>query len=285
MSSKLVKIYTKEHSINFIQEIKTIAKAFVSGHFLAYQFAKRDINAQYRQSILGLFWVILLPLITALIWIILQQTNTVNIQTTQTPYFLHVITGIFVWSIFSDSIISPNSTVQGMRNSLSKINFPKEALILSGVYKTLFNASAKIILLIAFVLVYDYSILSYQLLLMPIFLILIILFGTALGVIITPLSLLFNDVQRLINPSLQLLMYLSPVVFPFPKNDEGLFNFIVFWNPISPLISNFRNSLIGIPLNQLFYCSFIFMITIICLVISLVIFRITMPIITERISS
>ena len=286
MSKSEYKItYKKNEGKSFFQILYESFRSLQQSHFIAFQFAKRDINTQFRQSILGLTWVMIIPLLTAGVWILLQQSNTIRFDQTKISYALHVLSGILAWSILTESIVSPTTSILNMRGSLSKINFPKEALLLSGVYKTLFNSGAKIIVLLIIITISDLSLFSVQLMLLPIFIFLIILFGNSIGLLLTPFSLLFNDVQRLVPPAMSLLMYLSPVVYAEPKNSSGLFNKLVYWNPISPLIVNFRSCLYDLPFAQIEYCLIIFAFICFFLCLSLVVFRITMPVITERISS
>src|SRR5690606_33046161 len=103
------------------------------------------------------------------------------------------------------------------RSILSKINFPKEALILSGIYKLLFNSSIKIILLLIFVFLYGVG-LNWSLLLFPFAILGGLIVGTTLGLFITPLGLLYKDVGKIIGFAMQFLMYATPVVYAIPKD-------------------------------------------------------------------
>jgi lipopolysaccharide transport system permease protein len=283
MYSRLpVKTYTPQNTNGFLYLLKEGFSNIVQSNFLALQLAKRDISAQYRQSLLGLFWGFVLPLTTAVLWIFLKGSGTVALQDTGIAYPIYVFIGTMAWSILTESILGPITGTLTMRSTLSKINFPKEALIASSLYKTLFNTLIKLLALIVFIIVFNQKI-GFYIILFPVALFVLALFGTAFGLLITPAGLLYGDVSKLIIPVMQVLMYLSPVVFAMPNKSTGIYNSVVNLNPLSNLIINFRNTLIGLPMYEINYFLIISAVSVIVFLLSLVYFKITIPIITERI--
>jgi lipopolysaccharide transport system permease protein len=279
-----IKHYKKNQDEGFFNLLRAGFKNIASSNYLAFQLAKRDISAQYRQSILGLLWSIILPMTTAGLWIFLKGSSTVDLKDTGMNYTLYVFIGTMAWAIITESIMGPINSTLAMRGTLAKINFPKEALIISSAYKTLFNTATKLIILIL-LLIYFQQPIGPFLLLFPVALFIILFFGVALGTLITPFGLLYGDVGKLMSPVLQILMYLSPVVFAMPQSQEGIYNTLVSINPLSSLVVNFRNTLLSQPLDHVAYYFSILGISFIVFCIALVIFRITIPIITERLSA
>ena len=80
----------------------------------------------------------------------------------------------------------------------------------------------------------------------------IILFGTSIGLLITPIGLLYGDVGKLMTPFMQVLMYFNPVVFVLPSYDNAIGR-ILYYNPLTPLVNNFRNILVGQNFEQVSY--------------------------------
>lgn len=251
--------------------------------FLSRQLAERDIKAQYRQSYLGLFWAFFTPLATALVWIVLNNSGTVRLTDTGMPYPLFAFSGTLIWSIVTESIKSPMQSTNGARSILTKINFPKEALIVSGIYKLLFNTSIKLLLLLAFVLFYGVG-LSWTLLLVPVAVIGAVLVGTTIGLFITPIGLLYTDINKIISFGLQFLMYATPVVYALPKED-GLLKTLMTYNPLTPIILTTRDFVVGTVSTY----GYQFLIVIACclplLLIGLAMYRLSIPIIVERLSA
>lgn len=277
-----VKIYQKESKLNLFNLVKDSFKDIYKSRFLARQLAERDIKAQYRQSYFGVLWAFIMPLATALVWIVLNNSGTIQLTETGMPYPLYAFSGTLIWSIITESINSPLKSTNAARGILTKINFPKEALIVSGIYKLLFNTSIKVILLIIFVFYYDVGF-SLQLLLVPLAIFGAVLFGTTLGLFITPIGLLYTDINRLITFGMQFLMYITPVVYVIPKS--GLLKTIMNLNPITPIILTTRDLVVGINSEHVMYFLLVLALCLPLLLLGLIIYRISIPIIVERLSA
>ncbi|MDM1551976.1 ABC transporter permease [Empedobacter falsenii] len=280
MSLKTV-VYSSDKKTHFLKELKNIFKDISNSHFLAYQMAKRDIQAQYRQSYLGVFWAFAPVIINSLVWLFLNGSGVVSVQGVNIPYPVFVIIGTTLWSVFADTIQSAMAAVNAGKGLMSKINFPKEALLMAGMYKIFFNLSLKLIFLIVVLLYFRISP-GIEVLYFPYLLLVLLLFSFSLGLIITPIGLIYTDIAKIINTGISFLMYLTPVVYVAPK--QGFFKLLFQLNPLTYLITDARNSLTNEPLTSMILISVIFIISLIILLIGLVIYRKSMPIIIEKIS-
>ena len=195
------RIYQKENTKSFFKHLKGSLKDIKGSLFLSKQLAKRDITAQYRQSYLGILWAFIMPLTTAFVWIFLNATGTIKLTDTGVPYPVFAFTGTLLWSILNEAINAPIAITSANKSIMSKINFPKEALILSGIYKLLFNSSVKIIILLVFLFFYGVGF-KWSLLLFPLVIGGAIIFGTTLGLFLTPIGMLYRDVGRFIKMGL-----------------------------------------------------------------------------------
>jgi len=276
------RIYQKENNLRLGKLLKESLADIYSSRFLAKQLAIRDITAQYRQSYLGILWAFIMPLTTAVVWIFLNKTGTVRLSDTGVPYPVYAFSGTLLWAIITESINAPMGSTNGARSILSKINFPKEALIVSGIYKLLFNSSIKIVLLLVFVFVFGIGF-HWSLLLFPFAILGAVLFGTTVGLFITPLGMLYKDIGRLISFGLGFLMYVTPVVYAIPK--AGLMKTVMEWNPLTPIILTARDLVVGFSPAYLGYFLVIMMCCIPLLFLGLVFYRISIPILVERLSA
>lgn len=276
------KIYQKENNSNIMKLLKESFSDMISSRFLAKQMAMRDIKAQYRQSYLGIIWAFITPLTTAFVWIILNKTGTITLTDTGIPYPVYAFSGTLLWSIITESINSPMSNTNGARGILSKINFPKEALLVSGVYKLLFNSAIKIVLLLLFLGVFGVGYHS-SLLLFPLVFLGAIFFGTTIGLFITPIGMLYNDIAKIISMGLSFLMYVTPVVYAIPK--EGLMKTLMEVNPLTPIILTARDFAVGQSPEFLMYYFWIMLACIPLFFLGLVFYRISIPVIVERLSA
>lgn len=273
------RIYQRENKLSFGKHLKESLSDIYSSRFLARQLAERDIKAQYRQSYLGIIWAFITPLVTSAVWIFLTLSGTIQVTETGIPYPLFVFSGTLVWSIIIESINSPAQNTNGARGIMNKINFPKEALIISGLYKLLFNTSIKILLLMAFIFLFGIGF-HWSLFLLPFAIFGLLLFGTTIGLFITPIGMLYNDVGKIISMVLNFIMYITPVVYAIPK--EGVMREVMQINPLTPLIVTTRDLLTGSYPDFLIYYLAVIAFCIPLFFIGLVFYRISIPIIVER---
>lgn len=276
------RIYQKENNSSLNTLLKATLKDIYHSRFLARQLAERDIKAQYRQSYLGLGWAFITPLLTAGVWIFLNLSGTVQVTDTGIPYPVYAFSGTLLWSIIIESIQSPMQSTNSARGLLGKINFPKEALIISGVFKLLFNSLVKIILLIIFIFLFGVGF-NWSLLLLPFAILGALLFGTTVGLFITPLGMLYKDVSKIISVGFNFLMYVTPVVYAIPN--EGLMKRLMEINPLTPIILTSRDFLTGAPPDYLLYYLILMASSVPLFFLGLLIYRISLPVIVERLSS
>lgn len=283
MLEEHVTIYTPQSSITTpVKMIGTMFKDLFTGRELAWQLAVRDIRAQYRQTALGLLWAFILPLAHTLTWIFLSAAGIVTVQNTNLPYPVYVFTGTMLWAIFMDAVNGPLQQTMAARHMLTKINFPREALIVSGIYQTTFNGAIKIVLLLVTLIIMGiYP--TWGLVWFPLGVMSLILTGTALGLLITPVGMLYTDVGKALPLLLQFLMYLTPVVFPIPSG--GIAGTLYKLNPMTPLILNTRNWLTGLPSEYLGYFFLINALVITLLLVAWIVYRTAMHILIERMSA
>jgi len=243
---------------------------------------KRDLKAEYRQSILGFFWAIAPIVMNSVVWIFLNSSGVVKVAGSQSiPYIPFVIIGTTFWSIFTECLMLPLSAVNSNKGILSKINFPKEALILSGIYKMTFNLLIKLLLIAAIIIFYQ-IIPSATIVLFPVYLLSIVLVALSIGLLITPLGLIYTDISRIIGTGVSLLMYVTPVVYATPK--AGVFKTLFQLNPLTYLFTDAKASLFGLPVENIIVLIITLVISFVMLFIGLVIFRKSMPIIIEKIA-
>lgn len=283
MDKEQIKVYTPASSLaNPLILLRNIFGDLIAGNELALRLAVRDISSQYRQTFLGPAWAFILPLANTFIWVLLNSSGVISVSTSPLPYPLYVFSGTILWAIFMEALNAPLQQVGAARGMLTKLNFPRESLIMSGIYQVLFNSVIKLILLIGVFLYMGFSP-GFNLLLVPVAIFSLILAGTTLGLFVTPVGILYNDIGRGLPLLMQLVMYITPVVFPLPKS--GWAHTFYYLNPLSPLIYTARNWLSGYPTDCLTYYVIINCVSAVILLGLLVVYRLAMPILIERMSS
>src|SRR5690606_5866865 len=223
--------------------IKDMLHDIKKGQDLAKRLTIRDIKALYRQSFLGILWAFIIPIANTLTWIVLNASGIVSLgESTSLPYPIYVFTGTMIWAMFLESMQSPINLTTQTKSVLAKVNFPREAIILSAVYQSLFTAGIKtIILVIALAFLGYFG--GYTLLLFPLAMLSMVLVGTTIGLMLTPISTLYTDISKGLPLVMQFLMYFAPVIYAIPK--EGLMADIIRANPLTPLVETSRSWLTG----------------------------------------
>jgi lipopolysaccharide transport system permease protein len=276
------RVYSNSSTYSIKQILLESIKGYKSSFHLAKQLAKRDISSQYRQSVLGVFWIIIPIVLNAMVWVFLQSTGTINLTPTKIPYPLFALVGTTIWSILGECLNMPISTVNGNRSIITKINFEKEALLSLGFMKIGFNLLIKLGMILFFIL-YFQIVPTVSLLLFFPFLVLMMIFFIAIGTIISPIGILYTDISRFIPISLQLLMYITPVLYVVPKS--GLMQTVMSINPLSYIITDIRNTLTGMPIENGFFWLTFGLVTLVLIFIAMIVYRVSMPVITERMSA
>jgi len=283
MDEQRITVYTPESLLaSPIKLVREMFRDLVASRELAWRLTVRDLSAQYRQTFLGFLWAIILPLANTLVWIFLSRSGVVNVSETALPYPVYVFTGTMLWAILMDAMNAPLQMVNASKSMLAKIKFPREALLVAGIYQTLVNALIKItLLLIALVAMGIHP--GWGLLLSPLGIISLILVGTVIGLALTPVGLLYTDVGKAVPLLMQFLMYLTPVVFAMPK--AGLPATVFQLNPLTPLILTARDWLTGMAPEYQAYFVAVNLIAFILLFMFWIVFRLAMPILIERMGS
>jgi lipopolysaccharide transport system permease protein len=182
--------------------------------------------------------------------------------------------GTLLWQVFVDAIMSPPAALNGAKAMLSKINFPREAILMGGLYMVIFNFFIRL-LLVAAVMIFWKVTPTTTILFFPVAMAALLVTGFCIGLALTPIAGFYGDVSRAIPMIASFWMLLTPVVYP--ARTEGLAGILATWNPVSPLIVTARESLTGQDLSLLIPFAIITACALIGSFCGLVGFRIAMP--------
>lgn len=270
-----VRVYSPEPILRHpLALLRDIAQGIWQGRELAWRLFVRDVSAQYRQTILGYVWAFLPPMVAAATFIFLNSQGITKIQVSDIPYPAFAMMGTLLWQVFVDALSSPSTSLNAAKAMLTKINFPREAILLGGVYMVVFNFFVRLLLVAAVMLWFQVPV-GWNALFFPVAMTGVFLCGFSLGMLIAPVSGLYGDVTRSIPIISGFWMLITPVVYP-PKTD-GLAGILATWNPISPMITTARESLTAQAFTLMGPFWVVFGISILVTVVALVGFRVAMP--------
>lgn len=276
-------VYTPDSELlHFGRLLRHMARDLLAARELAWRLFVRNISAQYRQSLLGYAWAFVPPVFTSLIWIFLQSQKVFGIADTGMPYVVFVIIGTVLWQTFVEALNAPLSMVGASKSMLTKINFPREALILAGVSQALFTFALRAMLIVAVMLWYRVPLQS-AMLLAPLGVLALVGLGTAIGLVLTPIGMLYHDVGRGLGYATTVLFFLTPVVYPVPR--ASFAGTLIELNPVTPLLVCTRDWLFRGEAHLLPGFLWVTGIMLVLLFVGWVLYRVAMPHLISRMSA
>jgi len=276
-------VYTPESPLRHPRLlVQSMWQDLLASRELAWRLMVRDIRAQYRQSILGILWAFLPPMAMAMVFVILNSRNLINIGETNIPYTAFAMFGTVLWQVFVDSLNGPLKIVTASKPVLAKINIPKEALILSAIGQTLFNVGIKLLILLVVFVIYDMP-LGWGTPFSLLALLVLVLLGTTFGLLLTPVGILYTDIAQGLVLATGLWFFITPVVYPPPTTFP--FSLLATLNPVSPILVGARDlATQGVLYNPIpFFVVTVLMLGV--LFITWVFYRLAIPILVERMSA
>jgi homopolymeric O-antigen transport system permease protein len=249
---------------------------------LSWRLFVRDLAAQYRQSLLGIVWAFVPPIVTSAIFILLHSRSVIDFGKTDVPYPVYVMVGTVLWQMFVEAINAPLKSVTAAKPMLAKINFPREALIVSAFYTVLYGMAIKLLVILGILLLFGIP-LTWGIAVALAPMLLLVLVGMALGLLVTPFGLLYADVTSGLPVATQLLFFVTPVVYAPP--DAFPFSLIRILNPVSPPLMAARDL---ITTGQMATSGAFWTVSLLAVIGSmaaLAFYRLAVPILIERTSA
>jgi lipopolysaccharide transport system permease protein len=222
-------------------------KAFMHYFSLLIDFSRRDIEAKYRKSQLGMFWMVLTPLLllgvyTLAFSVILGVHKLSGAYSDPLDYVLILFAGLAIFFFFSEVISTSPDLISRKANFVKKVIFPLSILVSSNVISAAFTLVINITLLLGFILLKN-GMLPLTTLLLPLIIIPIFLFVLGMAFGIAAIGVYLPDISQIMNPLTRMLFYLTPIVYPMEIIPEAYRSF--FWlNPMTSMVYHLKTILI-----------------------------------------
>lgn len=252
-----------------------------SSRELAWRLLARNLSARYRHTLLGWLWAFLPTLLTTAVFVFLQRAGYFTVGQLAVPYPVFVLAGLVLWQVFADSVNMPSQMVQQSYAILTKINFPREALILAGIGEVLAGLLIRFALLLGALLWFQVGI-SWARFWVPFGVLVLVALGVGLGLVLTPVGILYYDVAQALPLVLYLWMFLTPVLYPVAPTGTS---FALALNPISPVLDTTRLWLLSGTPEQLGGFFLGGGLAMAALLVGWLFYRLALPILLERIGA
>jgi lipopolysaccharide transport system permease protein len=209
---------------------------------LLLTLAARDIRVRYKQTALGMGWVVFQPLLTSLIFAFIFGVLA-RLPSERVPYVLFAYAGLLAWNAFSQTLTRVSFSLVGNAHLVSKVYFPRLILPLAAVASTLVDFFVSLVLM--FIMMGLYRVWpGWGLILLPIWLSILLAMALGIGLVSAALMVRYRDIGHIIPTFLQLGMYASPVAWSTLIVPEK-YRWVFLINPLSGLLEAFRWSLLG----------------------------------------
>ncbi len=211
---------------------------------LFWIIGKRDVMVRYKQTVLGVAWGVIRPLMTALVMVFAFGKIAKLDQDSSIPYMLVVIPGVIIWLFFSQSLSQISNSIVGNGNLVSKVYFPRIIIPFSSLLVGLLDAIIAFLIFFVFCIYYQFFP-SWQILLAPIFLILAYLAAFGSGLFASVLNVKYRDIAQIIPFVVQFGYFISPVAYSSERVKNEWWYPIYNLNPVAGAIDGMRWCLLG----------------------------------------
>jgi lipopolysaccharide transport system permease protein len=209
---------------------------------LLYILIWRDIKVRYKQTALGVLWIILQPIISMGIFSFLFG-NLLKVPSGNVPYPVFVYAALLPWNYFAGSLSRATISLVGSSNLITKVYFPRLIIPISGVLSGLLDFGVAFLILIGLMIYYRITP-SLTIIFLPVFLLLCILSALGFSLWFSALNVRYRDINYLIPFLIQAWIYITPVIYGSDLIPQRL-RFLLLLNPLTGVIEGFRWSLFG----------------------------------------
>ena len=237
---------TETTEVTMIEPSRGIAGLDLGGIWkyreLLYFLTLRDVKVRYKQTLVGVAWAVIQPVLTTAIFTVIFS-NFARFDTGSVPYPLFALSGLIIWLFVHTSISLASSSFVNNTNLVTKVYFPRLIVPLATSLATLFDLVFGVLILIGMMLYFG-VVLTSQILLAPLFIVLALIVAVTFGTLFSALNVRFRDVKFALPFLLQVWMIASPIFYPTSLLTER-WRLVFAINPLTGLLDGFRSALFG----------------------------------------
>lgn len=213
------------------------------------RLVRREIRARYKDSVLGVVWSLVRPLVSLLIYYLVMG-KILGASKGIEDFAIYVFTGLTVWQLVSECLSATTGSVVGNSGIIKKIQLPREIFPLSAIGGALFNFLMQFIILAVAAVIASiangHPLLTLRLLYIPASLVLLLVWLTALGLLLSAANVYLRDVQYLVEVALLVGMWASPIVYSWSmvtRYAGRVLQELYLANPITLAVFGFQQAL------------------------------------------
>jgi len=238
-------------------------------------FVRRDFVSVYKQTILGPLWYLIQPLLTTITFTVIFG-NIAKLPTDGLPQFLFYMSGTVIWTYFASCLTKTSETFVNNANLFGKVYFPRLAVPISILISNLIAFTIQFGFFLAFM---GYFALqgtqihpNWWMLFTPVLLLMMAGLGLGFGIIVSSVTTKYRDLRFLVQFGAQLLMYITPVIYPMSSISHK-YQVLIQFNPMSSVVETFRYAFLGAGTVDLRQLAYSFGVMLVVIIIGVVMFN------------
>jgi len=213
---------------------------------LLYFLTWRDVKVRYKQTLMGVAWVVVQPLATMLIFTFVFQ-RIARLDSGAIPYPLFAYSGLLLWAFFAGAVSAGTNSLISNTSLVTKVYFPRAFIPAAAVGAGLVDFAVGSVLMGGLAVYYGVHV-TWSLILLPVFVALAACLALAVGMLASALTVKYRDLRHALPFLLQFWMFASPVIYPSEKVPEQ-WRWLLMLNPLAGVLEGFRASLAGLSID------------------------------------
>lgn len=252
-------------------EIMVLFKNLYTYRELLKSNVKKEIRGKYKGSVLGILWSFINPLLTVLVYAIVFPYI---MRVEQDHYLIFLITAIIPWTFFTTVIQQGTLSIRVNAGIIKKVYFPREIMPISVAISGLINFFVSCLIILVFVL-FDGVGISWHLVFLPLIAIIQMMFSLGLVLILSSVNVYIKDIEYIVGFIIQMLFYGTPILYPLSlfENANPILIKLVEFNPMTQIVLAYRDIFMNHQIPSALGLVYVFILSIIILVIGFVVFR------------
>ncbi len=245
---------------------------------LCLLLVRRAITTQYKQTLLGVLWFVIQPLLTTVIYMVVFG-GIAGISTDGLPQPLFYLSGIALWNYFADSLTKNANTFVDNAAIFGKVYFPRIVMPLSIVISHLLRLAIQLGLLLVVYAIYQLWLMpgaihtNGYLLLLPLLIVMLAGHSLAFSMLFSSLTTKYRDLQVMLTFLVGLWMYATPVIYPLSTITNNRLHTVMMLNPVTSIVEAFRYGMLGVGELSWWGLAYSFGVMVVLLMLALVTFN------------
>ncbi|HEY9876756.1 MAG TPA: ABC transporter permease [Candidatus Obscuribacterales bacterium] len=209
---------------------------------LLYILAAREVSVRYKQTAIGIAWVVLQPMLTTLLFTLVFG-RFAKIPSDGIPYPVFAYSGLVLWGLVSQGMTRAGDSIIADEKLITKVYFPRLVIPLAAVGSAWIDFAVSLFILLPLTYIYGLRP-TFSLLLIPVVMILVMILAAGIGALLASLNVRYRDFRYVVPFIIQVGLYASPIVYPVSIVPESVRSFY-YLNPMAGLIETFRFAVSG----------------------------------------